>query len=396
MTAGPAIGAPLYLDGFATMPIAPEALEALNARLARVGNAHSPHLAGAQAHEAVEIARRSVSQLVGADPGEIVFTSGATEANNLAILGWAKAAALAGDPRRTIVTSSIEHASILEAADALAAEGFRHRVTPVGRDGQVDLRALEAVLSEDTLLVSVMAASNITGVLQPIASIASLVRRIGALLHVDGAQAAGKIAVDVHAWEVDSFSLSGHKLYGPPGIGALYVSATAPFKPAPVVHGGGQERGLRPGTVPAALIAGLGAAAHVAHRDMGPHGDHLRRLESVFLAALGERQVRFSINGDDSRRIPGAFNIVIVGADADDLVERLSAKVFLSTGSACSSGQIDVSPTLRAMGIDDDMARSSLRICFNRYMSEAEAADAAHEIATVRRSSALATGDLVQ
>lgn len=396
MTARRAIDAPIYLDGFATMPIAPEALDALNARLARVGNAHSPHLAGAQANEAVETARLSVARLVGADPGEIVFTSGATEANNLAILGWARAAALAGDLRRTIVTSSIEHASILEAADALAVEGFRHRIAPVGLDGQIDLQALEAALSDDTLLVSVMAASNITGVLQPIAGVASLVRKVGALLHVDGAQAAGKIELDVHSWDVDSFSLSGHKLYGPPGVGALYVSATAPFKPVPVVHGGGQERGLRPGTVPAALIAGLGAAAEVALRDMAAHANHLRQLESVFLEALGDRQVRYSLNGETSPRIPGAFNIVIVGTDADDLVERLSASVFLSTGSACSSGQVDVSPTLRAMGIVDDRARSSLRICFNRYMSAADADEAAHEIATSRQSAALATGDLVQ
>jgi cysteine desulfurase len=392
----PPRAAAIYLDGFATMPIAPEALDALNAQLGRVGNPHSPHLAGAQAHAAVDKARISVAHLLGANPEEITFTSGATEANNLAILGWARAAAKAGDPRRQIVTSSIEHPSVLEAAAALTSEGFSHRLVPVGADGRVALSDLEAMLSDETLLVAVMAASNITGVLQPITDVAELARAAGALLHVDAAQAAGKIAFDVHGWEADSVSLSGHKLYGPPGVGALFVSTAAPVKPDPLVHGGGQEAGLRPGTVPAALVAGFGAAAEVARRDMVGHAGHLRQLEAAFLEALGERQIRFVINGDGDQRIPGALNIALVGIDADDIVERLSAEVLLSTGSACSSGQIDVAPTLRFMGIDERRARSSLRVCFNRYLTLNDALSASHQISAACRSAALATGEAVQ
>lgn len=388
--------AAIYLDGFASMPIAPEALDALTSAIARVGNPHSPHLAGAKAHALVSQARLSVAKLIGSDPEEIIFTSGATEANNLAMLGWARAAASAGERRRTIVTSSIEHPSVLEAANALVAEGFTHKLAPVGADGQVDLLALEAMLTSDTLLVAVMAASNITGIIQPIDRIARLAHDAGSLVHVDAAQAAGKIAIDVHHWGVDSLSLSGHKLYGPPGIGALFVSTSAPYTPAPVAHGGGQERGLRPGTVPAALIASLGAAAEVAGRKLTAHGDRLRHLEATLLEELSSRQIRIAVVGGNSARLPGALNIVIIGTNADDLVERLSASVFLSTGSACSFGQIAVPPTLRAMGIGDDYARSALRICFNRYLSEDDARRAAHQIAAASFSAALATGDVVQ
>jgi cysteine desulfurase len=389
-------GEPLYLDAFATTPIAPEALEALNAQLRHTGNPHSPHLAGAQAMNVVERARRAVADLIGSDPQEIVFTSGATEANNLAVIGWARAAARGGSTRRTIATSSVEHPSVLEAAAATTLEGFRHVIVPVTGDGVVDRSALADLLNEDTLLLAVMAANNVTGVVQPVEDVVRLARAAGALVHVDGAQAAGKISVDVAAWDVDSLSLSSHKVYGPPGAGALYVSATAPLKPAPIVHGGGQESGLRSGTVPAALLAGFGAAIDVARAQMGRDAEHLRHLEATFLETLSDRQVRYRINGSLEHRLPGAMNIALAGVVADDLVQKLSRTISLSTGSACSSGQIEVAPALSAMGIDAVAARSSLRIYFNRYLTVDDARVAAFEIAAAARPVALATGDVLQ
>lgn len=387
---------PIYLDAFASTPIAPEALASLTAQLQRPGNAHSPHAAGAWAADAVERARRAVGRLVGADPQEIVFTSGATEANNLAILGLARAAAAGGSPRRTIITSSIEHPSVLEPAAALASEGFRHVEAPVGQDGRLDLRALRALLSEDVLLVAVMAANNITGVLQPVAEVARLAGEAGALVHVDAAQAAGKAPLDVYAWEVDSLSLSGHKLYGPPGVGALFLASTSPFAPHPIVHGGGQERALRSGTLPAALIAGLGAAVEVALRRMDEDATRLRALEARFRDALAARQVRFELNGSAEHRLPGAMNLAIPGVVADHLVEILAQRVAFSTGSACASGQISIAPTLKSMSISDAIARSSVRIYFNRYSEDCDAERAAEAIADAVRERALAPGDAVQ
>lgn len=387
---------PIYLDAFSTTPIAPEALEALTVSLGRTGNPHSPHAAGAFAAEVVAGARRAVARLIGADPQEIVFTSGATEANNLAILGLARAAAAGGSQRRTIITSSIEHPSVLEPAAALASEGFRHLEAPVGEDGRLDLRALRTLLSEDVLLVAIMAANNITGVVQPVAEAARLAREGGALVHVDAAQAAGKAPLDVYAWEVDSLSLSGHKLYAPPGVGALFLASTSPFAPHPIVHGGGQERGLRSGTLPAALIAGLGTAVEVALQRMDQDATRLRALEARFCDALAARQVRFRLNGSAQYRLPGAMNLAIPGVIADHLVEILSQRVAFSTGSACASGQISIAPTLKAMGISDAIARSSVRIYFNRYSEDFDAERAADGIAEAVRERALAPGYPVQ
>lgn len=387
---------PIYLDAFATTPIAPEALVSLTEQLRRPGNAHSPHAAGAWAAGAVERARRAVGQLIGADPQEIVFTSGATEANNLAILGLARAAAAGGSLRRTIITSSIEHPSVLGPAAALESEGFRHLKAPVKRDGRLDLRALRALLNEDVLFVAVMAANNITGVLQPVAEIARMARETGALVHVDAAQATGKVPLDVSAWEVDSLSISGHKLYGPPGIGALFLASTSPFVPLPIVYGGGQERALRSGTLPAALIAGLGAAVEVALRRMDEDAIRLRAMEVRFCDALAARQVRYQLNGSAEYRLPGAMNLAIPGVAADHLVESLSRRIAFSTGSACASGHISIAPTLKSMSIPDAIARSSMRIYFNRYSDERDADRAAEAIAEAVLKQPLAPGGVVQ
>ena len=386
----------IYLDAFATTPVAPEVIDVVTARLRLTGNAHSPHLAGAEAASDVARARAAVASLVGADSQEIILTSGATEANNLAVMGWARAAARGGSRRRTILTSNIEHPSVLEAAGALTLEGFRHRQAPVGGDGRLDLPALGAMLDENVLLLAVMAANNITGVIQPVIEASALARNVGALVHVDGAQAVGKIPVDVYRWDVDSLSVSGHKFHGPPGIGALFVSATAPFRPTPTTFGGGQENGLRSGTLPVALICGFGAAAKLSQASMDGDAVRLRGLEQRFLNGLSARQVRFQINGAEGNRLPGAMSLSIFDLSADDLVTRLSGVVSVSTGSACSSGQIDVAPTLRHMNLNDALARSTLRIYFNRYSTEPEAVEAAAQIAAAAVGAGLATGDTVQ
>jgi cysteine desulfurase len=386
----------IYLDAHASTPLAPEALDALVLHLGYPGNPHSPHAAGARAHEAVEDARCAVADLIGAAPAEIVFTSGATEANNLAILGLARAA-LGGTSRRTIVTSAIEHPSVLEAAEALAGEGFNHHIAPVDTEGRIDLAALAKILSaNETLLVSVMAANNVTGVIQPVGEVAALARSAGAIVHCDAAQAAGRIALDVFDLDVDALSLSAHKMYGPPGVGALYLSAACPVRLKPLTFGGGQERGLRSGTTPAALVASFGAAASLvgARRDIDDQ--YVRRLAARFLARLQAHQVRLQTIGSDQHRLPGSVNIAIENYDAQELTERLSSTVAISTGSACSSGQINVSPVLEAMRLPDALSRSSFRVCFNRYSTEEDADLAATTIVGTLREMELATGRIVQ
>lgn len=385
----------VYLDAHASTPIAPEALAALTTQLLATGNPHSPHAAGAQAHDAIEGARQAVAELIGAAPPEIVFTSGATEANNLAILGLARASAKTSK-RRIIVTSAIEHPSVTETVAALRAEGFAHRIAPAGADGRVDLAALADLIDEDVLLVCVMAANNVTGIIQPIREVAALARAAGALIHCDAAQATGRIAIDVFDLDVDSLSLSAHKMYGPPGVGALYVSAASAVRPAPVTFGGGQERGLRPGTAPAGLIAAFGAAARLVLDQRDQDANHAHSLLTRFTAALEALQVRFLTNGSNQHRLPGSLSLSLGECDAQELVERLSTEIALSTGSACSSGQIVISPALEAMRLSAQRARASVRICFNRYSIEADADVAALAIARTLREMELAAGSIVQ
>lgn len=385
----------VYLDAHASTPIAPEALKALVSQLSVAGNPHSPHAAGAQAHAAIEEARQAVADLIGAASGEIIFTSGATEANNLAVLGVARAAKKTSN-RRVIVTSAIEHPSILEAVTALTQEGFSHRIASVGTDGRVDLLELAHLLDDEVLLVSLMAANNVSGIEQPVRDVAALARAAGALIHCDAAQAGGRVPLDVFALDVDFLSLSAHKMYGPPGIGALYVSAASPVRPDPIVFGGGQEQGLRSGTAPAGLISAFGSAARLVQEHRARDADHVSGLMQRFLSALEDLQVRFLAIGSDQHRLPGSINIAFTGCDAQELVERLSKDVALSTGSACSSGQITSSPILDAMKIPSILKRSSVRICFNRYSDFGDAGSAAIAIAAAIREIELATGSIVQ
>ncbi len=257
------MGVPIYLDGFATLPLAPEARSAILSVWEQPGNAGSPNAAGERAASIIANGRAEVAALIGAAPGEIIFTSGATEANNLALLGVAQSVAMRDPSRKRIIVTAVEHKAVLEPARMLAEQGFSVSVAPVDKDGRLDLVAFNRLLGNDVMIASVMLVNNETGVIQPVAEAAALVHAVGGLMHSDAAQAAGKIAIDVLDLDIDYLSLSAHKCYGPMGVGALYVGAHAP-KPAPLTHGGGQQDAIRPGTEPVALIAGFGAAAKVA------------------------------------------------------------------------------------------------------------------------------------
>jgi cysteine desulfurase len=355
----------------------------------RPGNASSPHVGGAVAAAAIASARAGIAELIGAAAEEIVFTSGATEANNLAILGAARHAVAAGMTRRRIIVSAVEHKSVLEPTLVLASEGFDVIEAPVDATGVIDLQSLRALLDEQTLLVSVMAANNEIGVLQPIKAVAALARAAGALVHCDAAQAAGKVKLDVQDLDVDYLSLSGHKLYGPQGIGALYCAAQAPAL-SPLMFGGGQQQAVRPGTEPTALIAGFGVAAEVAARTLAADAHHSARLVRRLLDALSRHQLRFA-KTSDAPSLPGAVSLVLVNGDADDVVERLASQVCISTGSACNSGQVEPSHVLSAMGIGRDRARKTIRIYCGRYNTDAEIDLAATKIAAAAERSALAS-----
>lgn len=386
---------PVYLDGHATTPLAPEAQEAMEPWWhARAGNPNSPHRHGQYADASVEAARSSVAALVGALPGEIHFTSGATEANNLAIIGIALAAVARGERRRGIVVSQIEHKSVLNAAHALEREGFAVTELHVTTDGVIDVEQASTAISDDTLLVSVMAANNEIGALQPVTDINGIARTHGALVHIDAAQIAGKLPFD--AGTFDLVSLSSHKMYGPMGIGALYVSGAAPYRPNPIFYGGDQEGGLRPGTLPTPLIVGFGAAARIAAARLEADARHSAALAERFEEELRSRQVRFVRHGSETARLPGSVSIAFEGVDASELIAAVSAEVSISEGSACQSGQITPSHVLSAIGLPDSLLRCTVRLYFGRYNTEADALLAAGAIATAVGRLRLATGRSLQ
>jgi len=387
--------APVYLDGFATLPLADEARAAMLAVWEQPGNAGSPNASGERAARIIADARADVASLVGATASEIIFTSGATEANNLALLGVATATR-SQSSRRRILVSAIEHKAVLEPAAALAAEGFEVTIAPVDGHGRLDLEAMAGLFDETVLLVSVMLVNNETGVIQPVEEVAALAHRVGAYVHTDAAQAAGKIVIDVAALDVDYLSLSAHKCYGPMGVGALYVAAGMPA-PAPLMRGGGQQSGIRPGTEPVPLIAGFGAAARAAIADLargeiaGPTARIGRLLEG-----LASRQLRFARITGDHAVVPGSAAIAIEGIDGDSLCAQLAREVSLSTGSACTSGQIRISHVLEAMGFSEETARSVVRIFCDRTVTDADIDRATEAIMASIHRSPLATGEVRQ
>jgi len=361
---------PIYLDYNATTPVAPEVVEAMLPFLREhFGNPSSAHSYGVAAGAAVERGREAVATLLHAQPASIVFTANGTESNNLAIEGVVRAHR-AG--RNHIITSPVEHPAVLEVVRWLERRGVRLSLLPVDRDGRVDPAELERVIGPDTLLVSVMHANNEVGTLQPVAELAEIAHRHGALLHTDAAQSVGKVPVDVRALGVDLLSLAGHKLYAPKGIGALYIRPGVPV--GPVLHGAGHERGLRPGTEPVAQIAGLARAARLVGEAPAAEWSRLRslrdRLESGLQRALGAEAVRR--NGHPSERLPNTLSIGFRGVQADRLLASIADRVAASAGSACHAHEVRLSPVLEAMGVGREWGMGTLRLSLGRYTTVEE------------------------
>jgi cysteine desulfurase len=367
---------PIYLDNQSSTRVDPRVLEAMLPYFTeQFGNPHSAsHAYGRIAAEAIEQARSEVAALINADPRELIFTSGATEANNLAIKGAAHFARLypeSGQSRDHIITLATEHKCVLESCLQLQREGFSVTYLPVEPNGLVSLDTLAGALSERTLLVSVMAAHNEIGVIQPLAEIGALCRCKGVLFHSDAAQAVGKIALDVEAMKIDLLSISGHKVYGPKGIGALYVRRRPRVRLLPLIDGGGQERGLRSGTLPTPLCVGIGRAAAIAATEMGDEAVRLRRLRDRLLADLARRVSGLRLNGDAERRLPGSLNLGFPGIAALKLIEACPG-IAISTGSACTSASVEPSYVLRALGLSEAEANSGIRIGLGRFTTPAE------------------------
>ena len=356
----------IYLDHHATTPCDPLVLEAMLPYFtAQFGNPSSAHAAGTRTADAVQQAREQVASLVGAQPGEVIFTSGATEANNLALLGYVRAAR-ATNPRRRIVISAIEHKAVINPAKQLAREGFEIITLPVDAQGTIDMAAAAEAINDDTLLVSIHAANGEIGTIQPIQQLSQLVHAAGALLHTDAAQAVGKIPVDMLAWGADMLSISSHKLYGPQGIGALIVRHPRRTQLEPLGHGGGQERGWRPGTLNVPGIVGFGAACARCTQVLAEESTRLATLrdefESVVLTAIPNAYR----NGNTLSRLPHNASLTFPGIEADALLARLPS-LALSTGSACDAGTVEPSPTLLAIGLSRDDARATVRVGLGRF-----------------------------
>jgi len=378
---------PIYLDHHATTPVDPRVLAAMRPwweqNFANPGSVE--HALGRAAEAAVDAAREQVAALIGAEAREIVFTSGATEANNLALKGAARFAASQGSPRRRLVTLATEHKCVLESVRDLAAEGFEAVILPVGPDGLADPDRLAAAIDAHTLLVSVMAVNNEIGVVQDLAAIGALAKAAGALFHTDAAQAAGRIPLDVAAIQADLLSLSGHKIYGPKGIGALYVRRRPRVRLVPLLSGGGQERGLRSGTLPAPLIVGLGEAARIAAGEGTLDAGRIAGQRDLLLAALQAAIPGLRVNGSGAARVAGNLNLTFPGGIDAQALLRAAPMVCASTGSACSSAEVEPSYVLRALGIPDAEARATLRIGIGRFTSPAEATAAAAALAAAWR-----------
>ena len=363
----------IYLDNQATTACDPRVVAAMRPWFSTLfGNPHgTEHRMGQDAADAVEAARGELALLLGADPRTLVFTSGATESNNLAIKGAARHALAAGDPRRRLVTVATEHPCVLESVRDLRAEGFEPVILPVRADGLLDPERLRDALAVPTLLVSIMAVNNETGVIQDLAALAKLVRQAGALLHSDLAQASGKIALDVAALDLDLASVSAHKMYGPKGVGALYVRRRPRVRLAPLFSGGGQERGLRSGTLPVPLVVGLGEAARLAQAERETETARIAALRDTLLAGLRAILPGLGVNGSWEARIAGNLNLRFPGLAARDLMAA-APELCVSTGSACAAAELAPSHVLTAMGLDAAQSASSLRLAIGRFTSAGE------------------------
>ena len=360
---------PIYLDYSATTPVDPRvAAQMMPYLVEKFGNpASRSHSFGWEAEAAVETAREEVARLVNADAKEIVWTSGATESNNLALKGAAQFYAGKG---KHIVTLKTEHKAVLDTCRELERQGFSVSYLDVREDGLLDLAAFAAALRPDTILASVMFVNNEIGVIQPIAEIGEICRARGVLLHVDAAQATGKLPIDLAQLHVDLMSFSAHKTYGPKGIGALYVRRKPRVRLAAQMHGGGHERGFRSGTLPTHQIVGMGEAFRLARLEMGSENERIRMLRDRLLAGLSDIEHVY-VNGDLEQRVPHNLNLSIAYVEGESLLMAVK-DLAVSSGSACTSASLEPSYVLRALGREDELAHSSIRFTLGRFTTEEE------------------------
>jgi len=361
---------PLYLDAQATTPIDPRVLDKMMPYMTSMyGNAHSrTHAYGWESEEAVEKARKQIADMISADPKEIIFTSGATESNNIAVKGVAR---FYKDTKRHVITSTIEHKCVLDSCRALEMEGFQVTYLPVKSNGLIDMAELEAAIRPDTCLVSIMTVNNEIGVLQPVDEIGRLCRSKKVFFHTDAAQSVGKLPTDVNKSKIDLMSISGHKIYGPKGIGALYVRRKPRVRIEPIQSGGGQERNIRSGTLPTFLTVGLGEACELSAQEMQFDLEHVTRLAKRFTDRVTSELDYVVVNGDADQRYPGCVNISYAYVEGESLLMALK-NVAISSGSACTSASLEPSYVLRAIGADEDLAHSSIRYGIGRFTTEEE------------------------
>src|SRR4051794_2454110 len=362
---------PVYMDNNATTRTDPRVVEAMLPYFTeRFGNAASRHHSfGRQAEDAVERAREQVAGLIGASPREVVFTSGATESDNLALKGVAAMYRARGDH---LVTAVTEHRAVLDVAKHLERDGLRVTFLPVDRYGRVSPGQVAEALTDRTILVSVMAANNEVGTLQPIREIGRLSRERGVLFHTDAVQAVGKVPVDVEDMNVDLLSLTAHKIYGPKGVGALYVRRRSPrVRLEPLLDGGGHERGMRSGTLPVPNVVGLGLACELCRQELPTGPDRLRRLRDRLRAGIEARLPEVSLNGHPTERLPGNLNMSFAFARGEALLVGMR-DVAVSSGSACTSANPEPSYVLRALGVGDELAHASIRFGLGRFNTEEE------------------------
>jgi len=373
---------PIYMDYSATTPVDPRVASAMMECLTNEGNFGNPasrsHEFGWKAEEAVETARANVAALINADPKEIIWTSGATESDNLAIKGAAHFYSKNG---KHIITLKTEHKAVLDTCRQLEREGFEVTYLEPESNGLVDMEELKQAIREDTVLISIMHVNNEIGVVQDIKSIGALAREKKIIFHVDAAQSAGKVEIDVKDMNVDLMSFSAHKIYGPKGIGALYVCRKPRVRIEAQMHGGGHERGMRSGTLPTHQIVGMGEAFKIAKQEMVSENERIRMLRDRLLEGLNDIEEVY-INGDLERRVPHNLNMSFNFVEGESLIMALK-DIAISSGSACTSASLEPSYVLRALGRDDELAHSSLRFSIGRFTTES---DVDHAIEVIRKA----------
>lgn len=357
------------MDYQATTPVDPRVTEVMTKVLTEdFGNPHSrSHEFGWKAEELVEISRKQVADLIKANPKEIFFTSGATESNNIAIKGVAP---FYMAEKNHIITLTTEHKCVINSCRAMEQEGCDVTFLAVEKNGIVDLKKLENAITDKTCLVSIMSVNNEIGVIQPIKEIGELCRKKGVFFHTDAAQAFGKIPLNVEEMNIDLMSISGHKIYGPKGIGALYIRRKPRVRVKSIISGGGQERGIRSGTLPTFLVAGLGKAAEIAEKEMQKDHDHIKKLSDKFYNAMMQIPEIY-LNGDREKRIPGNLNFSFAGIEGESMIMAIK-DLAVSSGSACTSASLEPSYVLHSIGVEDDLAHTSIRFGIGRFTTEAE------------------------